>query len=204
MIQGYTDFHVRFRPGLLKKPVYLRVGIAGMVVGAFTVEQYVQKVLGIWIVRHPSQGEHLVSPPVQVVQEGGELGLLYLHIHSQEPPPHLQDYFCIQPHGAATARHRKYYGGQVGCRLSGGLAQKKDALIGVTGHVGLQQQFRDLGITLPVAGLCHEPHRLLRIVVQALQILVEAREARGQDAVGRCYQVGEDRVGDKLLVDCQV
>ena len=54
LVKGDASLDVLLGAGLFQQPIDLRVCEAGVIVGAFGVEQDVQEVLGVRVVGHPA------------------------------------------------------------------------------------------------------------------------------------------------------
>ena len=79
--------------------------IAAVVDAALGVEQDVQEVLGVGIVRFPAQpGERLEFLVFKILEVRGPLNLLDLNLNPQGLLPHFQDHFQVETDGAAGSR----------------------------------------------------------------------------------------------------
>ena len=147
IVQRHTHLRIRLYARLLQDGVHIRIGVGGVIVFAFAVEQDVQEVLRIRIVCVPAKHEHLELAPIEVLQIGCPLDLLYLDFHAQRPFPHLQYDLQVDGDVAAGAGHADH-----DARPSGG--------IGVLGFC--QRLFRRLFVecqAFDVVGIAGEAWR---------------------------------------------
>ena len=106
-------------------------------------------------------------------------------------------------HGPTAAGDGQDYGRQLCGGQPRSLAEGGDAGLVVEGGVGLHELFGDCWVSAAIAGLGQCPHRLFDVEADALQVLVVARESRGQDAVGGDDEIGQHGLGDKLFINGQ-
>ena len=154
-----------------EKGIYLTIAVSAPVVGAFTMEQNVQEVLGVRIVGAPTDGKHLETALVQVLQEGGPFGLLDLNLNSQRLLPRPEHYLHIQAHRSSEVPGD----GQGYARNGAGIC--------------------------PVAGLAEQPFGPLRVVTIPLQVWVVGGKTRRDNAYGRDHQIRKGGGSDLFFVD---
>ena len=135
------------------------------------MEQNVQEVLGVRIVGAPADGKHLETSLVQVLQEGGPLGLLDLHVNSQRLLPRPEHYLHIQAHGSSEVPGDGQGDAGNGVRVCS------------------------------VTGLAEQPFSPLRVVTIPLQVWVVGGKARRDNAYGGHHQIGKGSGRDLFFVD---
>ena len=91
MIYVEPERFVLLHPGLFQEAIKLEVGVLRLVVIALAVEQDIQEILRVRVIRDPAKtAEHLEPILMQVLKENGPFCLEKLDPHAQVSLPHRQ------------------------------------------------------------------------------------------------------------------
>src|SRR3990170_8814239 len=107
LIEANAGRLVPLRTRLLQQAVQFSITVAGMVLIALAVEEDVQEVMRVDVVRDPAEREQAVSTPIELAQERGELDLLHLHVDAQVRAPLLEYGLDRAWSGSAAAGQRE-------------------------------------------------------------------------------------------------